>query len=47
MTEKFYFSSISTWSKNCDTYSVQLPEDEESQIDAFIDQLYEDLDKGI
>ena len=38
------FSSISIWCKNCDELSLQ--DEEKSQLDAFIDQLYDDLDKG-
>jgi hypothetical protein len=36
-------SSISTWVKNCE--ALQLPDEEREQLDAFIDQLYQDLDK--
>ena len=38
------FSSISIWCKNCDELSLQ--DEERSQLDAFIDQLYDNLDKG-
>lgn len=40
-----YFSSVSVWVKNCE--NLDLPEEEKEQLDAFIDQLYEDMDKGI
>lgn len=36
-------SSISTWVKNCEQLS--LGEEERAQLDTFIDQLYDDLDK--
>ncbi|KAH3787594.1 histone-lysine N-trimethyltransferase SMYD5-like isoform X2 [Dreissena polymorpha] len=36
-------SSISVWVKNCD--ALELGEGEREQLDAFIDQLYKDLDK--
>lgn len=36
-------SSISVWAKNCE--NIELPEDEKVELDKFIDQLYEDLDR--
>ncbi|XP_076103229.1 protein-lysine N-trimethyltransferase SMYD5-like [Mytilus galloprovincialis] len=36
-------SSISVWVKNCEDLAI--PDEEKEQLDAFIDQLYEDMDK--
>ena len=44
VSNSLFFSSISIWCKNCDESSLQ--DEERSQLDAFIDQLYKDLDKG-
>ena len=37
-------SSISVWVKNCE--NLALPDDEKEKLDAFIDQMYEDIDNG-
>jgi len=37
-------SSISVWAKRCDDLDLEEPEN--SELDKFIDQLYEDLDRG-
>ncbi|OPL32819.1 hypothetical protein AM593_01874, partial [Mytilus galloprovincialis] len=37
-------SSISVWVKNCEDLAI--PDEEKEQLDAFIDQLYDDMDKG-
>ena len=37
-------SSVSVWVKNCE--ELDLPEEEKDTLDEFIDQLYEDMDKG-
>ena len=37
-------SSLSVWVKNCD--SLTIGEDERVTLDALIDHLYDDLDKG-
>ena len=40
----YFSSSISTWVKN--TEALDLPTQEEEALDDFIDQMYEDLDRG-
>lgn len=40
----FFISSISTWVKNCE--KLALSEEKKEELDLFIDQLYEDLEKG-
>lgn len=41
----FICSSISTWVKNCE--KLALSEEKKEELDLFIDQLYEELEKGI
>lgn len=38
------FSSLSQWVHACD--ALELPHQQREQLDAFIDQLYKDIDKG-
>jgi hypothetical protein len=40
----FFDSSISVWCKNCD--DLEIGEDEKDTLDKFIDQLYDDLERG-
>ena len=37
-------SSLSIWAKNCD--SLELSESDRGNLDEFLDNLYEELDKG-
>lgn len=37
-------SSLSQWVHACD--ALELPSQQREQLDAFIDQLYKDIDKG-
>lgn len=40
----FNFSSLSQWVHACD--ALELPTQQREQLDAFIDQLYKDIEKG-
>ena len=39
-----FFSSLSTWVSNCE--NMEMPEEKKEELDSFIDQLYEDIEKG-
>ena len=39
------YSSISTWVKNCE--KLDLDDTERASLEKFIDQLYDDIDRGM